>query len=176
MSDTYTDYALQCKDALGGIQKVYLLPYVEYNETQIKTVGMSLDVFPYSQVYEFEVNGSFTQQTTTDRGNVTFDQGVIIDMPKVYTFYDVNVFVRNDFRVIALDNNGFYTLFGANNGMVCNLTNASGNEKGEFNGFTLTFEGKEEIAGALVPDFDEFFFLDVPGSVFNYDLNFDIIG
>jgi hypothetical protein len=176
MSDTYSDYARQCKDTLGGIEKAYLLPYIEYDETLIKSTDIELITFPMSQVYEFEVNGSFTQQSTLDKGNVSFAQNVQIDMSKIYNFYDVNVFVRNDFRVITLDNNGNLVLFGTNNGMTCNLTNASGNEKGEFNGFTLNFEGKEELTGLFVDDFDDFFFIDTPGDVFNYDLNFDIIG
>jgi hypothetical protein len=77
----------------------------------------------------------------------------------------------------VLDNNGYYTLFGANNGMRCEISNASGNAKGEFNGFALNFIGKEELAGIYVSSFGTFFYTDTPdGSVFNYDLNFDIIG
>ncbi len=177
MSDSYSNYAKQCKDTLGGTQKVYLLPYVEYDETLIKSSGISLSVFPMSRVYEFDVNGSFTQQSSIEQGNVSFVPSVQIDLSKVYVFQDVNVFVRNDFRILVEDNNGNLIFFGTNNGLVCSVSNASGNEKGEFNGFRLTFEGLEELTGLDVGTFGDFFYLgEDPGDVFNYDLNFDIIG
>lgn len=174
--DIYKNYARQCKDTKGGIKKCFLLPFEDYDETQINNSGIQLTEFPQSRVYDFEVNGSFSQQSSFENGNVSFAPVVTIDMSKIYNFYDVNVFVRNRWRIIVEDNNDNLIMFGTNNGLRCSISNASGNEKGEFNGFRLNFEGLEELTGLYVDEFDDFFYVEEPdGNVFNYDLNFDII-
>jgi len=176
MSDTFINYPKQCKETIGGVKRVYLLPYIEYAETLIKSEGMNLTVFPESTIYKFECTGNYTQSSTLQSGNVQFSHQVNIQLSKVYNFLDIHTFIRNDFRVIVETNNGDLIMFGTNNGLVCTLSNASGNSKGEFNGFNCTFDGIEEKTGLLINDLDDFFEVnpDDEGIYFNYTLNFDI--
>jgi len=174
--DTYSNYSRQCKDTHGGIKKAFLLPFVEYDETQIKNTGLALTSFPTSKVYEFDVEGSFSQQTSGEGGLIAFDHTASIRMSKIYKFWDVNAFIRNFFRVIILDNNDNHILLGTMNGLEASIRNLSGDSKSGFNGFSVDLNGREELAGLYVPDFDSFFYTELAaGNVFNYDLNFDII-
>lgn len=173
--DYLNNYTRKCKDTVSGIKKVYLLPYIEYNETLIKSEGMSLTVFPESYVFEFDCEGSFNQSSSSEKGNTQFAQQVSIKLPKVYQFQDVNVFNRNGFRVIVLNNNNELIMFGTNTGMSATVSNDSGQAKSEFNGFNVTFDGVEEKTGLLIDDFDDFFFLyEGISPIFNYELNLEV--
>ena len=173
--DYFNNYSRKCKDTQGGIVKAYLTPYVEYDESIIKSVGMQLTAFPATVVYEFECRGNYTQTSEFDKGNVSWNQSVNLQLSKAYDVLDINAFLRNDWRVIALTNNQQLIIFGVDNGLVCTSNNNSGNEKAEFNGFDLTFTGKEEKTGLLVGELSDFFPIFNDGDLFSYDLNFDII-
>jgi len=157
MADTFLNYEKQCKDTQGHIKRIYVLPFVFYPETLIKSEGMNLTVFPTSTVYRFDCWGNYSQSTTTEKGNVQWSHSIEINLPKVYEVYDINIFYRNDFRIIVETNNGHLIMFGTNNGLQCEISNNSGNSKTEFNGFTLTFTGIEEKPGLLISTLGDFF-------------------
>jgi len=157
MADTFLNYEKQCKDTQGHIKRIYVLPFVFYNETLIKSTGMYLTTFPESTVYRFDCWGNYSQSTTTEKGNVQWSHSVEVNLPKVYEVYDINIFYRNDFRIIVETNNGHLIMFGTNNGLQCEISNNSGNSKTEFNGFTLTFTGIEEKPGLLISTLGTFF-------------------
>jgi len=150
MADCFDFYNKPCKDTVGGIKRVFLLPFVEYNEIEVRHEQMTLTKFPESTIYQYDVEGSYTQATTFEKGNVFFTHTVNIDMPKVYGIDDIHKYLNNDFRVIVETNNDQFIMFGTYNGMTCSATNDSGREKSEFNGFSLTFEGKENQSGLLI--------------------------
>lgn len=173
--DYYNNYIKQCKDTKGGILKAYLMPFVEYDESVIKTSQMQLTAFPATTVYEFDCTGDFNQSSEEDNGAISWAQTVNLQLPKVYGNIDINGFIRNDWRVLILTNNNHLIIFGLFTGLVCSSSNNSGTSKAEFNGFDLVFTGKEENAAFLVGDLSDFFTIFNDGEVFNYDFNFDII-
>lgn len=172
--DYFNNYAKQCKGTQGGIKKSYLMRYAEYSEAVIKSVEMRLTAFPATYVYEFECEGDYTQTSESDKGLISWSQSVNIQLPKAYNTLDINAMLRDDWRVICLTNNNDLIIFGVNNGMVCTSNNNSGSSKQEFNGFGLTFTGTEEKTALLVDELSDFFLIFNSGSVFDYDLNFDI--
>lgn len=172
--DYFNNYTRQCKDTQGGIIRAYLIPFVEYDETQIKTSGMSLTTFPDSIAYTFNCIGNYTQSSEEESGAVSWSQTITLQLPKVYEVIEINAFLRNDWRVIVETNNDQLIMFGLFNGLVCSSTNSSGTGKSEFNGFDLTFTGKEEDTGMLINSFDDLIMTFEDGEVFNYDLNLEI--
>jgi len=147
------NYDRKCKDTIGGLKRVYLMPYVKYSRSQIKSSGMTLTKFPidipFSTYFKFDCEGSYTQNSEDEGGAVYFNQSVNIKLTKVYDNIDIYDFINKEFRVAAETNNGKYIMFGVRNGLECTTTNSSGTDKSEFNGFDLSFKGKEEKVGLL---------------------------
>lgn len=173
--DSFTSYDIKCKDTQGGIKRAYLLPYVEYNEILVQSVAMTLTVFPSSTVYKYECEGNYTQTSQQEKGAISWNHTVNLQLSKMYGLdLDINAFLRNDWRVIVETNNNQLIIFGVDNGMVCNSSNATGTNKNEFNGFEITFTGKEDKAGLLIDELGDFFTVYSPyvtpkfGLLYNY--------
>lgn len=175
MSVILEAYDQKCKSTIGGIKRAYLFPFEKYSRSQIKSEGMALTAFPPNVfIYPYEVEGSFTQSSNIEDGAFFFDQTVTLKFSEVYSVFDIHNFLKVDLRVIIETNNNQFLLFGVRNGMTGKVSNASGANKNEFNGFQLTLTGKEEKSALLVSALEDFFFIvfDNDG-YFNYDLNID---
>lgn len=144
-------YARKCKDTTGDIKRVYLAKFVDYDETQIILTADTLTTFPSTVVYQFDVEGSYTQ--STEEG--AWKHEVNINLNTLYDELNTSSFTNQKFRLIAQTNNDTYLIFGLFNGLDCSLTNGSGEEKSAFNGFSLSFTGLEEKAASLV-DIEDF--------------------
>ena len=166
-------YDKKCKSTIGGVKKFYLFPFVKYNRSQIITQGMELVTFPSTGIIEFDVIGSYSQNSEFEGGDLFFNQSCTFNMSKVYDIMDVQNLLKVDYRIIFLTNNNEYLIGGTRNGLKGATTNTSGQEKAEFNGFTLDFTGKEEEPLLLIKDLgDVGFFIQEGG--FNYLLNFEM--
>lgn len=172
MIDNYTK---KCKSTVGGLKKIYLIPFVEYTRSQIKTLEMNLTEFPSSYIYEFDCVGNYTQSSSIDGGAVYFEQNISLQLNEVYSILDINEFVGSEFRVIVETNNNDLLMFGAYNGLECEASNNSGTDKAEFNGFSLEFKGKEVKAALLIDDLDLFnLYKFNKEEVLNSNFNFNI--
>jgi len=170
-----SNYNLSCKNTLGGIKRAYLMEYVYYDETLIKSKEMSLTQFPDTLIYRFDCNGNYSQDSQFENGNVSFNHVVNLDLPKVYNVIDAHLFTDKDYRIIVLTENDDHLIFGVNNGLRGSFTNTSGTNKSEFNGFNLSFTGLEEKAALYIADLDDFFtIMTRDNNVFNYYFNFDL--
>lgn len=168
---TLSKYTRKCKNTLGHIKKAYLMEYVFYNETLIKSQGMTLTQFPQTLIYTFECWGNYTQDTQFEAGNVAVNQVVTLNLSKVYDVLDIHMFTEKDYRVIVETNNDQLIMFGVNNGLRGSLSNATGTTKTEFNGFNVTFTGLEEKQGLLINELTDFFTIVDELIGFNYNLN-----
>jgi len=165
-----TEYPRQCKDTVGRLKRVYLAEFVDYDENEIVIVDGSLYTFPDTIIYPYECEGNYTQGTGTEGGDYYWDQEIKILLNKVYGVVNQRVYTKTRYRVIAETNNGIYLMFGVMNGLNCELSNSSGSEKPDFNGFELKFKGKEDEA-AMPVDISGFH-QELSGLYFNYDLSF----
>jgi len=165
-------YPRQCKDTVGRLKRVYLAQFVDYDEHEIVEVDGALYTFPDTIIYPYECEGNYTQTTGTEGGDYYWDQDITIRLPKVYGVVNQRVFTKMRYRVIAETNNGIYLMFGLMNGLDCSLTNSSGSDKPEFNGYELKFKGKEDEA-AMQVDISGFH-QELDGLYFSYDLSFSI--
>jgi len=135
----------QCKDLQGGIETLWLFPYVKYSRSQITIVDNVLTLFPFSDVYEFSFVGDtgFTENVVEEEGGKYYNISFSF---QIYGKSEVEKFLKKDFRAIALDRQGNYRLLGVYNGLRCeSVQTTTGTNKSDFNGFTIAFEGKELI-------------------------------
>lgn len=64
---------------------------------------------------------------------------------------EIELLQKLDFRMLILDNNGLYRIFGLWNGLQGgNITYTTGNSKSDLNGFKIDFNGLEESESAYI--------------------------
>ena len=143
-------YNKECKDTLGGIKEFYISPYKKWTRSQISVLDMDLVSIPTDSFYTYKCVGTYTQDSNLENGAVYFNQNIEIKLPKVYGLINGLTFTKQLYRIIVKTNNNQYIIFGTYNGLEAKLNNASGSGKNEFNGFTLSFTGKEKDTGYLI--------------------------
>lgn len=158
---------LRCKDLQGGISKLWLLPFVKYQRSQVKVLNMELVLIPSSDYYLFESFGeiAINQSMQENEGgkfyNFSFDL-------KIDDYFNIGNFLQKEFRVVALDRNNKTRMFGLWNGIKCESINfASGSSKSDFRGFNLKFEGQEILEAPFlnsINDLETNFLLQENGS------------
>lgn len=144
--------ALGCKDSVGGIKQI-LITELE-NKLAITSVTGNITVFTLTTgkrfwQYDFEKETSeFTEKPTPNHENGTlfYEQETKIRLNKrdVTKRNELHLLAQNRVMIIVLDRNGVYWLIGEANG--CDLmpsTSPTGKAMGDFNGYELTFMGKE---------------------------------
>lgn len=162
-------YTRKCKDSQGGVSEVYLFPYVEYSNPEIVTNGNILTSFPDTTIYKFESNNTpnAIEPQEQDAGGKYFNQSISLDLQYKDDFENIIKLLKKDYRLIFKDNNGKYRIFGLYNGVSCDsLEYTTGNGKSDFNGFKLSFNGKEEK--------QSFFINNLSDAGFNTETNFRI--
>lgn len=140
-------YTRKCKDSQGGVSEVYLFPYVDYPNSQIITNGNILTTFPNTTIYKFYTNNipNASEPQETGAGGKFYNQSISLDLQYKDDHQNIVKFLKKDYRLIFKDNNGSYRIFGLYNSVFCDSVEyTTGNGKSDFNGFKLSFNGKEE--------------------------------
>lgn len=129
----------------GGIAKLYLLPYTRWVRQQVRIVNMELVLVPSSNYYEFESFGDFAinQSMQENEGGKFYNFSFDI---KIDDYTNFSNFLKKDFRAVAIDRLGNTRMYGLWNGVQCNnIDFTTGAGKSDYSGFTLKFEGQEEL-------------------------------
>jgi hypothetical protein len=155
MSCTLTqNIVLGCKDGVGGIKKIFVTELENKSAITAATgniTAFSLLTGKQFWTYDFEKEtGEYTEKivTSTDGSGTTFYEPEIkirINKKDVSKRNELKLLAQNRVMIIVLDRNGIYWLAGEANG--CDLapsTAMAGKAFGDFNGYELTFSGKEE--------------------------------
>jgi len=163
-----------CKDAVGGIAKVYFvnkgeIEGVNYDVTDTDAIDA---VTGTPSAYEFEVRGAstYTETITSSRENGTtyFEQVLELQLPRLSKedHKTIKLLSFGQPSIIVEDNNGNLFLAGLEYGLdVTGGTIATGSGMGEYSGYTLTFTGMEKTpANFIVSDLTTAGFTVVEGS------------
>ena len=145
-----------CKDAVGGLDAIYLINYGDYAATDLTYDGtntdMITDINSVSNVYKFELKGanSFEQTINSNRENGTtfVEQVLTVTLKKqdAATHKLVKLLAYGRPHVIVRNRNGQYFLAGLERGMdMTSGTISNGTALGDLSGYTLTFTGTENI-------------------------------
>ena len=166
-------YNESCKDFQGGIDKLYLFPYVKYGVSDVFFGGFSkgrnpdaqnITQFPQTTIYEYEaVNISYSENASVTSGGVEWSQDLSFTIPR--SFLDLNVYklMRQDYCAIILDRNGNYRIIGLWNGGEVTISAGTGGEKSAMNGSTVTLKARENNQAYFLSNFNADF------TIFNND-------
>ena len=157
-------YTESCKDFQGGIDKVYLFPYVKYGVSDITFGGFSkvnnpdaqnITSFPSTTIYEYEaVNISFTENATITNGGIEWSQDLSFTLPRSFETLNAFKLMYQDYSAIILDRNGNYRLIGLWNGGEVTINAGTGGEKNAMNGSTISLKAKEDNQAYFLNNFN----------------------
>lgn len=142
----------KCKSSIGGIKAVWLLKWQKYPRSLIQVSGNYLIGFPDTFIHKFE---SITPPVATETiqendGGKFYEQSITMSFKSDWS-REFAELMTSDYRLVFLDNNGFYRIFGLYSGMRSDAINfASGGTKGELNGYTFTLNGQEETESLFI--------------------------
>lgn len=185
--DITQNRGVQCKNKLGGLDIIYIFPYVKYPKSQIVRDGLVLTSFPSTFVYSFAIaSGEYSENSEIEGGSSFMNQSLTCTMTYLNEDNEWKKLLDKDHCVIAKDNNGKYRLMGVCNGVETDYQATTGGEKASFQGWTFNFKAKEidqalyfdnlEDAGFLqvgvdynfiFQDGDNFIFQDADNFIYN---------
>lgn len=139
-----------CKDALGGIKRIYVAEWVDgiWEDIASGEVSGSTAAITFYTYDMTRGSGSLNQTITSDlaAGTVFFDQVCSVTFNKAATadITEISNLVKGRMAVLVEDNNGNWFVMGHQNGVeVSGGTAQTGTAAGDQNGFTLEFSAQE---------------------------------
>lgn len=164
--------ALSCKDAVGGIKKVFFCYHEDLGAvTEASDIITDLGA---TTVYKYELptnTGSFTQtiNSSIENGTVFWQQDVNIKLHKLSTAdrKEIKLLAQSRLCIFVFDSNNNLILAGQESGAELSAgTQATGVAKGDLNGYDLTFTATSSYpAKYLTQNDDPFQGLTTPANV-----------
>ena len=134
----------QCKNSQGGLDRLFLLNFVEDAFTVASGVATAINPL-VTAVYEYEIDGdthNFTEDFISARNEGTsVNTQTLTAMLKqmdATTSASLNVLVKGRTLAVAKDRNGVYSVLGFDDGMDFSVNTSTGSAKTDMNGYTLT--------------------------------------
>ena len=139
-----------CKDALGGIKRIYVSEWTD-GFWDDEASGEVADATAAETFYTYDMtrgSGSLNQTITSDlaAGTVYFDQVCSVTFNKVAAsdIAEISNLVKGRMGVLVQDNNDNWFVMGHKNGVeVTGGTAQTGTAAGDQNGFTIEFSAQE---------------------------------
>jgi hypothetical protein len=154
--DIASGRTLACKDSVGGIKNVYIIPYANVEQNNVTylvgtdTISALAAAPPNCYKYELKGASSLEQAITSSRDNGTtfFEQTLNLTLQKVDAATNVELKYLAWSRpvVVIEDYNDNLMVAGLENGMeVTGGTIVSGTAMGDLYGYTITMVGQERL-------------------------------
>lgn len=153
-----------CKSGVSGLDAIYIINYGDYNPdsaalggdvTYSATAGLEdviTEITNVATVYKYELKGanSFEQaiQSSRDNGTTFFEQTLTVQLKKqdAYTHKTVKLLAYGRPHIVVRTRGNDFFIAGLQRGMdVTAGTVSSGTAMGDFNGYSLTFTGMENV-------------------------------
>lgn len=146
-------YALDCSDSVGGIKNVYICAWSGVSSfTAVSGAVTALTLAGGQTFYKYELEKETGEFTETEQHNLP--NGTTFYEPTIkFTIRKLSTSLRNELQqmcklrtvAIVLDRNGLYWITGLANGLEKMASQgATGKAFGDFNGYTIELQGKEE--------------------------------
>jgi len=165
---TVTGRSLPCRDALGGVKKVWIAPFTDamWSDVSSGEIPDSVAALTLHDYVSPKNSSSLTQtvNSSVENGTVFYTQvlSLVLNKPVAADITEVQELGKGRLAIVVQDNNDNYFVLGHTRG--CELTGgsvATGTAIGDLNGFTLEFTGEEGIPAP---------FLDADGSNLTFDV------
>jgi hypothetical protein len=161
------------KNLTGGVDKVYLFPYVKYSRSQIVLNDQTLSSFPSTDIYSwYGVNVTFSETTEVIGGDIGFNQTLSFEIPKMNSAQEIYKLVKQYYRAIYVDRLGNIRILGLYNGLDSQITQESGSDKASLNGYKISMTGKEDNQAYYLDDLNDFTLIDNNNYVFQDGCNY----
>ena len=152
-----------CNNRQGGIDKLYLFPYVKYSKSLNLVQGQTVVTFPATFAYLYEAeNISFSESTSVKNGGVEWSQDLSFTITESSVDSEVYKLANQDYSAVILDRNGNYRFIGMRNGGEVTVKSTSGVSKGDMNGYSISLKAKEDNQAYYIPDFETLFTIKLP--------------
>ena len=151
-----TGRKLACKDAVGGIQKVFFADYGTLGTATISGGIVSTFSSTSYTLFQYDVkSASGLEQTITssnDNGTTFFEQTLTLVLTKLDAATQVELakVIATRPHVFVQDNNGNYLAVGMTRGCDVNGTISTGVALGDLNGYSLTITSQEPLMAQFV--------------------------
>lgn len=154
-------YNLDCRNSRGGIVRVYITEMANVTGTNLSSgflysnptnpiTTITMAASSYFRKYELvKETGEMTEkdQASTPNGTIFYEPEVKIPIRKLQAILrnEIHLLAQNRLIMITQDRNGLFWCQGYNNGMELQTSDSkTGKAMGDFNGYELVFQGKEE--------------------------------
>ena len=146
-------YAINCRDAVGGIDAVYFGEFANFTPIDASGTITGITKVATKRFWKFEVPTKSTANATsnpvgsTENGTLFFEQSV--DMPinkrDATTRNIITTLAKNKLIIVTKDKDGTYRMYGKGYGLFMGAsTGQTGAAPGDANGYILKFEGQEK--------------------------------
>lgn len=146
-------YAIDCRDAVGGIDAVYFATYADMTIVDASGTVTGITKASGKRFWKFEIptkssaNAASNPVGSTENGTLFFEQTIDFPINKrdATTRNIITTLAKNKVVAVTLDKDGVYRMYGKNNGMYLGASaGQTGAAPGDANGYTLKFEGSEK--------------------------------
>ena len=146
-------YALDCSDSVGGIKNVYICALGDissYTAASGAVTAVSMNAGKTFYKYELEKEtGEFSENEphNAQNGTLYYEPMIKFNVRKLQTSLrnELNQMAKLRLVAVVLDRNGNYWMAGINNGLEkLSSKSQSGKGFGDFNGYEIELQGKEE--------------------------------
>ena len=167
-----------CKNSIGGLRNIYVMPFVKYGVSEIDVDnGVELFSFPNTTVYKYELRAdgnNFNQDISIDDNGESYSQSLTVVLKKIDLDTNVELFklAKLELRVIAETRLGKFFILGLDNGVTLDYNINTGGAKSDFNGYDLTIEGTEKYLAPFIDNLTDVGF-EVEGEFFGLLLQND---
>ncbi len=152
---TITGRSLPCRDALGGVKKVWIGQFTDgiwgaVGATTPGEIDDSTDALALEDFVSPKNTSSLTQtvNSSVENGTVFYSQvlSLVCNKPVAADVVEIQNLAKGRLAVVVQDMNDNYFVIGHTRGAeMTGGTIASGTALGDLNGFTLEFTGEEAI-------------------------------
>lgn len=133
-----------CKENQGGIETLYIFPYVKYSRSQISLLNEFIIDYPDTDVFEYEAQSiGFTENSKITNGGVEWSQDLSFKIPVTDVLSEIYKLPYQDYCVIFKDRQGLLRFMGLMNGATIETSNTTGTDKGSFIGYDVKMSAKE---------------------------------
>lgn len=144
-----------CK-GLGGLKEFYIFPYDSDAVLTIEGTTLINISIPQTLYRFYSTTGDLQERQEEDGGGKFYNQSISLTFPVIKADTELPILLKKDYWVLVQDRNGLYRLLGAENGgSFNNLKQQTGGSQNDLSGYTIDYEGKEELT-ALFVDIETF--------------------
>lgn len=142
-----------CKKQIGGVKTLRLIRNADYDPDSYVIEDGVLVSFPETVFYEWEGDDIEMNETFTEQDG--YAQEVVLTVPKqeLDALQRILTILDNNILLIVESRLGAFKMVGLGSGVEIKVEGTTGAAKGDFNGYTITFNGQTDTEPPFIENF-----------------------